>query len=180
MPTVKGREAVRAYFQQIPEALEKKVLRGAARAGAKVIAVEAQDRSVSALVAKAVKVSTRQTEPGRVVAKIQVKGDGAFIAPWLEYGTDPHFITVDEGQRGGRGIKRLNQQLRDSGGDASLVIGGNFVGTTVFHPGARPHPFLRPALDTKEAEAIKAAQAYIDTRLAREGLGGAEVPEDDE
>ncbi len=180
MATVKGREGVRAYFEQIPEALEKKVLRGAAKAGATVIAEEAKTRSISDEVSDAVKVSTRQTEPGRVVSKIQVKGDGAFIAPWLEYGTEPHFITVDESQRDGRGIKRVNQQLRDSGGNASLVIGGKFVGATVFHPGARPYPFLRPALDTKEAEAIKAAQTYINTRLAKEGLGGAEVPEVDE
>ncbi len=180
MATVKGREQVRAFLNSIPEALEKKVLRGAARAGARVIAAEAKECSISSEVSQAVKVSTRQTDPGRVVAKIQVKGDGAYIAPWLEYGTDPHFITVDESQRRGMGIKRLNKSVKDSEGNASLVIGGAFVGATVFHPGARPYPFLRPALDTKEGEAIAAAQSYITTRLAREGLGGAEVPEADE
>ncbi len=180
MAQVKGRDAVRRFFQQIPEALEKKVLRGAARAAVQVIAEEARDRVVSSEVRGAIKTSTRQQEPGRVIAKVQVKGKGSHIAPWLEYGTDPHFITVDDSQRGGRGIGRMNQQLREAGGDASLVIGGNFVGTTVFHPGARPYPFLRPALDTKEREAIAAAQTYINTRLAREGLGGPDVPEDDE
>lgn len=180
MVTVRGREQVRAYTRSIPAALESKVLRGAARAGATVIADEASARSVSSEVSAAVKVSTRQDVPGRVVAKIQVKGDGAFIAPWLEYGTSPHFITVDDRQRDGRGVRRINQQVREAGGDGSLVIGGKFVGATVFHPGAQPHPFLRPALDHKRAEAIAAAQAYINTRLAREGLGGADVPESDE
>lgn len=180
MPTVKGREEVRAFLRSIPEALEKKVLRGAARAGGRVIAEEAKQRSVSSEVSDAVKVSTRQTEPGRVVAKVQVKGDGAYIAPWLEYGTNPHFISVADDQRGGRGIKRINSQVKAADGNGSLVIGGKFVGATVFHPGARPYPFLRPALDAKEAEAIAAAQGYINTRLAREGLGGAEVPEADE
>lgn len=180
MVTVTGRDRVRAYFRAIPDALETKVLRGAARAGARIIADEAKERSVSSEVARDVKVSTKQTEPGRVVARVQVKGPSAYMAPWLEYGTDPHFITVDDSQRGGKGIKLLNRQVGEAGGDGSLVIGGKFVGATVFHPGARPYPFLRPALDTKESEAIAAAQTYITTRLAREGLGGAEVPEDDQ
>jgi HK97 gp10 family phage protein len=180
MPTVKGREEVRAYIRQIPVALEAKVLRGAARAGARVIADEAKSRSISSEVAGAVKISTRQDVPGRVVAKVQVKGPNAYLAPWLEYGTDPHFITVDASQRQGIGTRRLNQAVREAEGDGSMVIGGKFVGDTVFHPGARPYPFLRPALDAKQAEAIAAAQAHIDGALAANGLNGPELPESDE
>lgn len=176
MATMRGRDNVSRYIERIPPALQKKVLRGAARAAARVIAVEAKDRSISSLVASAVKVSTRQENDSRVIAKVKVKGKGAFIAPWLEYGTDPHFISVDSAQSGGRTARRVNRLAKEG----SLVINGEHVGATVFHPGAKPHPFLRPALDIKQDEAIAAAQRYVTIRLAREGLGGSDVPEAEE
>jgi hypothetical protein len=173
MPTVRGEAAVRAYIAGIPAEMEEKVLRGAARAAATVVADEAKARSISAEVAAAVKVATRK-ETDRMVAKVQVKGEGAYLGPWLEYGTSPHFISVDESQRGGMSIGRINQKYNEG----SLVIGGEFVGSTVFHPGARPHPFLRPALDIKHAEAIAAAQGYINTRVTRSGIVGAAEGDD--
>ena len=92
------------------------------------------------------------------------------VATWLEYGTDPHFISVDDSQRQGRSVARINRLAKEPDSNHSLVIGGQFVGTTVFHPGARPEPAFRPALDTKEGEAIAAAQRYIDAKIARSGL----------
>ncbi|WP_239016836.1 HK97 gp10 family phage protein [Sphingomonas ginkgonis] len=172
MPTVRGRGEVDAYFAKLPIDLTK-VLRGAARAAATVVADEAKARSRSTEVAEAVKVATKQ-EDDRVIAKVQVKGKGAYIAPWLEYGTSPHFISVDESQRMGMSIGRINQMHKAG----SLVINGQFVGATVHHPGATPHPFLRPALDTKEAEAVAQAQRYINSRIARGRVTAA--PEVDE
>lgn len=168
MPTVRGKEDVRAFIAQVPVVMETKVLRGAARAAAKIVAEEAKARSISDLVAQSVKISTRQIEQGRVIAKVQTKGPGAYMAPWLEYGTDPHFITVADSERRGMSIGRVNRSVKNG----SLVIGGNFVGETVFHPGARPHPFMRPALDTKADEAVRAAQDYINVRVARGMTGG--------
>ncbi len=179
MPTVKGKAAVKAFIGRIPAELENRVLRGAARAAAKVVAAEAQDRTQSSDVRGAIKVAVRAPEPGRVVALVQVKGPGAFLAPWEEYGTAAHFISVDESQRGGRSIGRINRLAKEPDSNHSLVIGGNFVGTTVFHPGARPHPFLRPALDLKGAEAIAAAQGYINSRVTRAGIVGGPEGEDE-
>jgi hypothetical protein len=165
MATVKGREDVKAFIASIPTLCERSLLRGAARAAAKVVADEAKLRVISREVAAAIKIATKTTG-GQIIAKVQVKGRGAYIAPWLEYGTDPHFISVDDSQRGGMSIGRINQQTKAG----SLVINGQFVGDTVFHPGARPHPFLRPALDNKEGEAIVAAQNYINARVSRAGI----------
>jgi len=178
MVTTRGKAEVKRFMAQLPAQIEERVLRGAARAAANVIADEARRRSESHEVSAAVKVATRK-EPGRMVGKVQVKGPGDYIAPWLEYGTDPHFISVDDSQREGRSIGRINRQLRENDGATSLVINGKFVGTTVFHPGARPHPFLRPALDTKEAEAVAAAQAYINSRIAPGGIVGVDDDGDD-
>lgn len=168
MATSKGGDQVRRFIAQLPDKLEKTVLRGAARAAGKVVAEEAKARSVSDEVSDAISVVTK-AQPGLVVAKVQVKGPGAYKAPWLEYGTDPHFITVDDSQRQGMSASRINKL----GKAGTLVINGEAVGTTVFHPGARPHPFLRPALDTKEAEAIAAAQSYINARVSRSGVTGS-------
>lgn len=173
MPTVRGKTDVKNFIARIPKDLEEKVLRGAARAAATVVAEEAKDRTNSDEIRGAIKVATKR-EDGRMIAKVQVKGRGAYLAPWAEYGTAPHFISVDDSQRGGRSVARINQMVSEEGGNRSLVIGGNFVGSTVFHPGARPHPFLRPSLDLKEAEAIAAAQAYITTRVTRAGIVGGD------
>ncbi|TCD04274.1 HK97 gp10 family phage protein [Erythrobacteraceae bacterium CFH 75059] len=174
MATSRGADEVRAYIARTQVALATNILRGAARAAAKIVADEAKDRVISSDVRGAIKVATRASdEQGRVIAKVQVKGKGAYIAPWLEYGTDPHFISVDDSQRQGLSVGRVNTKVKEG----SLVIGGNFVGATVLHPGARPHPFLRPALDVKQDEAIAAAQAYINTRLRQSTGGAAEVDE---
>lgn len=168
MVTVKGKSEVRAFMARAPGEIEDKVLRGAARAAAKIVADEARLRTQSSEVRGAIKVATRK-DTGTIIAKVQVKGPGAYLAPWEEYGTDPHFISVDDSQRRGMSIGRINKKAKEG----SLVIAGNFVGKTVHHPGARPHPFLRPALDTKEAEAIVAAQGYITSRITPAGIIGS-------
>lgn len=168
MVTVRGKSEVKAFMSRVAGDIEDKLLRGAARAAANVVADEARDRTQSSEVRAAIKVATKK-ETGRVVAKIQVKGPGAYLAPWEEYGTEPHFISVDDSQRKGMSVKRINQAQKEG----SLVIGGEFVGSTVWHPGATPHPFLRPALDTKEAEAIRAAQNYITARVKKTGIVGS-------
>lgn len=169
MPTVRGKDAVRAFIASVPEKLAERVLVGAGRAAANVIADEARDRSISDEVTAAIKVTVKR-EPGRIVARVVVKGPGAYLAPWLEYGTEPHFISVDDNQREGMSIARFNK----SDAAASLVIGGKFVGTTVWHPGARAHPFLRVSLDVKEGEAIAAAQQYISARVGKSGIRGTD------
>lgn len=169
MPTVRGKAEVRAFVGSIPAKLDG-VLRGAARAGGKVIAEEVKERTPSSEVRDGVRIQTRKGDD-QIKVTIDVKpGWARSLGTWLEYGTAGHFISVDESQRGGRSIGRINQLADEHG--ASLVIGGNFVGKTVWHPGARPHPAFRPALDTKEAEAIAAAQSYINTRISRAGIAG--------
>jgi hypothetical protein len=173
MPTVRGKSEVRQFIAQLPADIERKLLRGAGRAAANVVADEARDRSISAEVSAAVKVKVSTAE-GRIIAKVQVKGPGAYIAPWLEYGTSAHFISVDDSQREGMSVSRINKANKEG----SLVISGKFVGSTVFHPGARPHPFLRPALDLKGDAAVAAAQAFINSRVGRSGITGSAEPEE--
>lgn len=175
MPTVKGGDQVRSFLTQLPAELEDKVLRGAARAAARVVADEAKARCVSTDVSAAIKVRSR-LETARAVGLVQVDMGGYNLPLWLEYGTEGHFISVSDVDRHGMSVRKVNEATKAG----SLVIGGKFVGETVWHPGASPRPFLRPALDTQESEAIAAAQAYINRHVTPGGIVGGEDAGDDE
>lgn len=156
---------------QLPEQIERSLLPGAARAGATVIADEAKDQSRSEDVSAAVNVKVKRADGG-VVAFVGIdpkykNGWAASVAVWLEYGTEPHFISVDDSQRDGKTVARINELAK---GEGTLVINGKPVGRTVHHPGAQAHPFMRPALDSKGGDAVRAAQAYIDRRVSRAGI----------
>ena len=167
MVKVRGREAVRRYFKQLPEDIQGKLLVGAARAGGKVIQGEAKERVNSEAVRSEIKLTVRR-DADRIIARVGLsKGWALSVGVWLEYGTDPHYITVDDSQRQGMSANRINRLKKREG---VLVINGNPVGKTVLHPGAKPNPFLRPALDTKEGEAVFAAQAYINARVRSGGI----------
>lgn len=150
---VKGFEQLDKFLQELPAKVEKNVLRGGLRAGARVVqAVAAGNiRTDSGELAASLKVSTR-ARGGEVKATVYTK---VFYARWVEYGTRPH---------------RIEPKNR-----RALALGGGFVGA-VDHPGARPHPFLRPALDTQAAAAVVAVGEYIKQRLAsKHGLDTADI-----
>jgi hypothetical protein len=143
----------------LPEKLERNVLRGSMKAGADVIADGARGACRSAEVRATITSSARVK--GRIVtALVQTKGDGAYKAPWLEYGTEAHIIRANDGE--GRTARRLNRLNRKG----ALMIGTAFVGDAVWHPGAKPYPFMRPALDQRQEEAVRTIGEQIAVRLA--------------
>lgn len=150
---VKGLDQLDKFLQELPVKLERNVLRGALRAGAKVIHQVAAGniRRDSGELAASLKVSTR-AHAGEVKATVYTK---VFYARFVEYGTRPH---------------RIEPKNR-----RALALGGGFVGA-VDHPGARPHPFLRPALDTQAGAAVVAVAEYMKQRLAvKHGLDTADI-----
>lgn len=177
--SLKGASALKDFLASLPENIERNVLRGALKAGADEIAEGAREGCRSDEVRASIKTTSR-AEKGVVTAKIQTKGAGAFMAPWLEHGTDPHFISVDAVQSGGRTISRINRLAKASDSNHSLVIGGKFVGDTVFHPGAKPYPFMRPALDQRQAAAIAAIGAHIGLKMTKAGLETPDSSDDEE
>lgn len=145
---------------ELPDKLEANVLRGAMKAGAEVIAEEARERCRSADVRKTIK--TKASVKGRIVkALIQTKDGAAYMAPWLEYGTLPHVIAVRDGS--GRTARAVNRAHKKG----SLLIGGAFVGDFVWHKGAKPYPFMRPALDQRRDDAVTVIGEQIAARLAK-------------
>lgn len=178
MATSRGGADVRRFLAQLPGQIETKVLRGAARVAAKVVAEEAKQRlgskraetatGASVLIADAVKVRTKLAPNAAAIGKVIMKGPGAYVAPWLEYGTAPHLISVADSVSEGRTVKRINKLAREG----SLVIGDKFVGASVEHPGFDEMPFLRPSLDLRFNDAVAAAQAHINSKVTRKGIIG--------
>lgn len=188
---VKGLSELNKFLQQLPAKIEQNVMRGALRAGANVIKDEAKRLvPVSApnsrdkkrygfragTLRDSIRVSAR-VKNGRVTASVYAGGQtksGAevYYASWVEFGTAAHAIMAKQAN-GKNAARRLNRQAKRSG---SLQIGGRFVGSVVMHPGSRPRPFMRPALDGRAQAAVLAAAEYIKKRLAlKHGIDASNV-----
>lgn len=152
---VTGLAELQKFLDTLPAKVEKNVLRGALRAGMKVVqpVAKANVHSVSGLLAAGLKLGTR-ARGGTVTARLIAKGPHGYLARWVEYGTKAHNISAKKGW---------------------LSFMGIFV-KSVAHPGARPRPFLRPALDSQAQDAVIAAAEYMKKRLAtKEGLDTSDV-----
>ncbi|MBY8826118.1 HK97-gp10 family putative phage morphogenesis protein [Sphingomonas colocasiae] len=166
-----------ALMDQLPRKIGRNAVRGGVRAGAGVIRDQAKQnvRKRSGRLARAIKLSSR-VQGSVISAKVIVRGAHDYIAPWLEYGVKAHWIVVAGGEldivrskirsRKRGSTKTRTRDLNNMVRDGSLVINGNFVGPYVYHPGHPAYPFLRPALDTKAAEAINVCGQYIAQRLS--------------
>ena len=133
---------------------------GATPTEAFAIACGIQDVSINQAVGTQDRFSRDCAKPGEIPnRKVKATGKHAHIAPWLEYGTAAHKITAK-----GKG----------------MFFGGLFV-KGVQHPGSRPKPFMRPALDGRAQDAVSAAARYMKQRLAtKHGLDTSGIEVDDE
>lgn len=173
---VKGLKELNKFLQELPVKVEQNILGGALRAAAKVIETEAKQQLtangsvISGRLRDSIKVSVRRRK-GKVRAKVSARGLKN-EAIWVEYGTAAHWIRVREDARPGRVTRRgyrtySIRTLNRMAARGSLVIGQNFVGASVEHPGAKAKPYMRPALHGKAREATIAAAEYIKKRLVR-------------
>ena len=147
---VTGLSDLQKLLDTLPAKLEANVMRGALRAGMKVVLpVAARNvHSVSGELAKGLKIGTR-IKGQTVTASLTAKGSHGYVAKWVEFGTKPHTISAKGG---------------------ALSFGGIFA-KSVEHPGATPHPFMRPALDQTASAAVIAVAEYMKNRLdIKEGL----------
>lgn len=179
---VTGLGQLQKLLDTLPAKLEKNVMRGALRAGMNVVKPVAASnvRSVSGLLAAGLRVGTNARN-GIVKAVLRAKGLHGYVAMWVEFGTRAHLISVQDTEKNvnlrlsaRRGRKVLESMTTIN--RRVLKIGNTFVGTTVSHPGAKPHPFMRPALDSEAQKAVIASAEYMKKRLAtKEGLDTSDI-----
>lgn len=153
---VKGLAELQTYLDQLAPKIERNILRGALRAGMKVVqpVARANIHSVSGILAAGLKIGSR-ARGGRVLATLVSRGKHGPLAHLLEYGVKAHTITAK--------------------GKKALSFNG-LLFQSVNHPGFAKKPFLRPALDQEATNAVVAAGEYIKQRLnSKYGLDTAHI-----
>ncbi len=186
---VTGLSDLMKFFDELPAKLQNNVMRGAMREGANVVRQEAKNMAPIATPSSngakkyghyrgalrdSIKVSTR-SRAGKVSAVVSAggknkRGADVFYVHWVEFGTAAHFIKAKANGKNYAG--RLNYQGRKNGG--ALSINGKMY-ASVFHPGSRPKPFMRPALDSRAQQAVVAVGEAIKRRLTKQGLNAQDV-----
>ncbi|MDR7331762.1 HK97-gp10 family putative phage morphogenesis protein [Roseateles asaccharophilus] len=152
---VKGLAELKAALAQLPEKIERNIMRGAIRAGLKPLKEQAAAniRSVSGQLADSVRVGTKTKKGaviGTVTAGVSKKNKRPYYAHMVEFGTKRHIIKARRGKLLAIGVAKVD------------------------HPGARPKPFMRPALDATQAQVLEGVREYVRTRLATKH--GIDVP----
>lgn len=128
--------------------VQKKVMRGALRAGQKVILDQARANVpvASGDLRKSLRISTRM-KGAMATATLKAGSKKAFYAQMVEFGTAAHLI------------KPKNARALFFFGNASAAIN---------HPGSKKKPFMRPAFDARAQASIEAFADYVRKRLAKE------------
>jgi HK97 gp10 family phage protein len=151
---ITGLADLQRVLETLPAKIEGNIMRGAVRAGVKIIKDEAKRLcpvgssplpagETPGTLQDSIHISAK-SKRGVVTASVKAGGGRAYYAHMVEYGTARHLI------------KPKNSK--------SLFIAGLF-GEVVDHPGAQKKPFMRPALDGKSTDAIEAMANYIRDRL---------------
>lgn len=164
---VKGLRELDLMLKQLPAKIEKNVLRGALRAGQKVFADAAksnlrQNGSVdSGELEKSVRIRfKKQSERfGYIRSYVMAGNTKAYYAHWVEYGTATYY------SGSGRTVGGAYEITPKVAG--SLFIGG-LLRESVMHPGIRPQPFMRPAVDQNTDVALNKVAEYMQKRIPKE------------
>lgn len=172
---IQGGKELDQLLQRLPSKMQKNINRGGLRAGAAVAlkAVKARIPVDKGDLRDSARITTR-AKGATVSASVKVGNAKAYYAHFVEFGTRPHLVQVSAVDRGIN--RRTGKQISVTTVNRrrSLNIGGVLVGPFVQHPGAKPHPFMRSAIDAVFPEVIRAVTDKIRQRLTKEGLN---VPE---
>lgn len=160
---IKGFAELDKALAELPAKIEKNIIRSALRAAAKITEAEAK-RQVPVRTGKlrdSIRVSTKLVK-GKPLATVTAgasKKGGPFYAHLVEFGAKAHFIKPKKAK--------------------SLFLAGVFR-EGVDHPGARKHPFMRPALDASAQAAVLAFGNQVKARLTKQGINTPDISVDDE
>lgn len=164
---ITGLAELQKALDQLPEKLQKNVLRGALRQGAKVQMARARElvpvadpsggnkadyKGYAGALRDSLRISTKAKAgviTARVTAGTSKTNKLPYYAIMVERGTAAHYIKPKTRK--------------------SLFFAG-LAREVIHHPGAKKKPFMRPALDGTVQAAVGAVAAYIRKKLEREGI----------
>jgi HK97 gp10 family phage protein len=147
--TIVGGRQLDDLLQTLPAKMQKNINRSALRAGAATLLPEVKSRIPvdSGQLQASARITTR-AKGATVSASVKVGNFVAWYAHLVEYGTQSH-------------VERAR--------DGAMQFSGVTV-REVNHPGTRPQPFMRPAIDHAFPQVIAAVTAKIRQRLNQQGL----------
>ena len=101
-----GPELLR-LFDELPKNLERNVIRGGLRAGAKVIQQQAKANVPvkTGKLKKAIGIGTR-AEGSKLSSYVKLRGSGSYLGLFIEYGVAPHLISVSDADKPVRETRR--------------------------------------------------------------------------
>ena len=162
---VQGLAELDALLKQLPTRIEANILRGAVRAGQKVVrdaaVQEAPEDSGALKRSIRVKSDMRALRRGYVRADVVAGNSAAWYAGLIEFGTGPFYSGP------GTSSKRAPYTIKPTRREGALYFGGT-IRKAVTHPGIRPHEFMQPAAKLLDGPALNAFVAYVQKRLPLE------------
>lgn len=153
---VKGFAEIAKFFDEVTPKMGRSIMRGSMRDGAKVMQEAAQANLVRNKSVKhgdlyrSIKVGSSQ-KGSEIHGYVRTRD---FRATWVEKGTVAHQIVAPAGK--------------------FLSVGGFFF-KFVNHPGADPKPFMRPAVDKYNQQAVQAMGKSLRARFTTKGLNTAHI-----
>lgn len=179
---VTGLAELKRMMHELPARIEGNITRSALRAGQAVVLKQARLEvpAESGALRRSLRIRFDRKAARRGVVRVNlVAGDAtAWYAHLVEYGTasfytgsgrsvrKPYVISAKDsaGKRfGSREKRRINH-----GSEAGALYWQGIMVEKVIHPGSRPKPFMRTAIDKAQAAAIQAVQAYFASRVPQE------------
>lgn len=170
---VSGLAEMHKTMQELPSKIEANIVRGALRAGQRVVMTKAKELAPTDSGALRdsirIRINRRAGKKGFVRVDLMAGNFKAWYAHLIEFGTasfyngsgqtvgGPYIIKGKEG-----GIQASRSRKRKA-----LKVGASFV-DQVTHPGIKPKPFMRPAVDASMDDAIEAVSKYFRTRVPKE------------
>lgn len=149
---IKGAAELQRFLDKLPANVEKNIVRGALRAGTKVLAdaVKSAAPEKAGTLKRSIKVRAG-VRAGRVTSRVSIGDKKAWYLHILEGGSKPHDITP--------------KKRRDPADGKKALAFGDFVRSLSRHPGAKANPFFVRTVDTHAQRASDAVIAYIRNRL---------------
>ena len=159
---VQGLAELDALLKTLPSRVEANILRGAVRAGQKVVAdkAKAEVPEDTGDLKRSIRVKTdfRAARRGYVRADVVAGNAAAWYAGLIEFGTGPFYSGP------GTTSKRAPYVIKPTRREGALYFGG-VIREAVTHPGIRPQPYMGPAAELLDGPALNAFVAYVQRRL---------------
>lgn len=166
--SVKGLKELDDLLKTLPANIQKNVMRGAIRSGLNEVGgiakemLAADGHVVTGNLRKSVRVSfKRKSEKFGWMRGHLLAGDKkAWYSHIIEFGSGSYY--AGKGSQSKKAPYEIKPRNRKS-----LFFAG-VMKEIIVHPGVKPSPFMRPALDSGASRAIEAFAAYVTKRLPNE------------